>query len=171
MPLHLTPDQLQTIIDESTTQYPQECCGLILGKIDNTNRITHQIWPTQNSWTIASELDFLDEADQPSSPHSPRDRFAIDPRELLKAQRSARDRNLTIIGIYHSHPDHPAVPSERDRQQAWSGYSYLILSVHQGQVVDRRSWQLDDRDPPQFQSEPIVIGPSPIITLPLPNDR
>jgi proteasome lid subunit RPN8/RPN11 len=170
MPLHLTPDQFNTIAHQATTQYPQECCGLILGKIDHQNRITHQIWPTANSWTIASDLDFLDE-NQPPSPHSPRDRFAIDPRDLLTAQRSARDRHLTIIGIYHSHPDHPAVPSERDRQQAWSGYSYLILSVEQGQVVDRRSWQLDDRDPPQFQSEPIVIGSIPIITLPLPNDR
>jgi proteasome lid subunit RPN8/RPN11 len=156
MPLHLTPDQLQTIIDQATTQYPQECCGLILGIIDNQTRITHQIWPTANSWTIASDLDFLGE-NQPKSTHSPRDRFAIDPRDLLNAQRSARDRNLTIIGIYHSHPDHPAIPSECDRQQAWSDYSYLILSVQNAQVIDQRSWRLDDQG--QFQPEDLAISP------------
>jgi proteasome lid subunit RPN8/RPN11 len=170
MPLHFTLDQSNTIAHQATTQYPQECCGLILGTIDNNNRITHQIWPTQNSWTIESEPDFLGE-NQPILAHSQRDRFAIDPRDLLLAQRSARDRNWVIIGIYHSHPDHPAIPSERDRQQAWPHYSYLILSVQTGQVIDQRSWQLDNQDPPQFQPEPIVIAPNSIITLPLPNDR
>jgi proteasome lid subunit RPN8/RPN11 len=170
MPLHLTPNQLHQLAHQAITQYPQECCGLIIGKIDQNSRITQQIWPTANSWTIDSELEFLDE-NQPKSTHSPRDRFAIDPRDLLLAQRSARDRHLTIIGIYHSHPDHPAVPSERDRQQAWPHYSYLILSVQTGQVIDQRSWQLDNQDPPQFQPEPIVIAPNSIITLPLPNDR
>ncbi len=157
MPLHLTPNQFNTIAHQATTQHPQECCGLILGTINNNNnRITHQIWPTENTWTIESEIDFLVE-NQPKSTHSHHDRFAIDPRELLNAQRRARDRNWIILGIYHSHPDHPAIPSERDRQQAWPGYSYLILSVQQGHVIDQRSWQLDDQA--QFQPELLEIRP------------
>jgi proteasome lid subunit RPN8/RPN11 len=169
MALQLHPDHLQTIAHQATRQYPNECCGLLLGTIyASNNRITQQIWPTQNSWTIESERDFLDN-NQPKLAHSQRDRFAIDPRDMLTAQRHARDRNWVIIGIYHSHPDHPAIPSERDRQQAWPHYSYLILSVQQGQVVDQRSWQLDEHH--QFQPEAIEIVPSPIITLPLPNDR
>jgi proteasome lid subunit RPN8/RPN11 len=82
---------------------------------------------------------------------------------MLKAQKDARDseallrsadRNLDIIGIYHSHPDHPAVPSEFDRAIAWSQYSYIIVSVQQGKACDLKSWSLDDDH--QFQPEEIL---------------
>jgi proteasome lid subunit RPN8/RPN11 len=79
---------------------------------------------------------------------------------MLKAQKDARDRNLDIIGIYHSHPDHPAVPSEFDRAIAWQRYSYVIVSVQQGKTCDLQSWSLDDNC--QFQSEEILtLSPEP----------
>jgi proteasome lid subunit RPN8/RPN11 len=78
---------------------------------------------------------------------------------MLQVQRSARERELEIIGIYHSHPDHPAVPSECDRRLAWPVYSYVILSVQSGQVMACQSWRLDDQH--QFQPEAIkMIGSS-----------
>jgi proteasome lid subunit RPN8/RPN11 len=81
------------------------------------------------------------------------DRYWIDPQDLLVAQRYARDRQINILGIYHSHPDHPAVPSESDRLLAWSDYSYLILSVQSGIVSDYRCWTLDQHH--QFQLEEV----------------
>jgi proteasome lid subunit RPN8/RPN11 len=73
---------------------------------------------------------------------------------MLKAQKQARDRNLDIIGIYHSHPDHPAVPSEFDRAIAWQQYSYIIVSVQQGKACDLKNWSLDDDH--QFQPEEML---------------
>jgi proteasome lid subunit RPN8/RPN11 len=73
---------------------------------------------------------------------------------MLQAQKDARDRHLDIVGIFHSHPDHPAVPSEFDRAIAWQRYSYIIVSVQQGQACDLKSWSLDDDQ--QFQPEAII---------------
>ncbi|WP_156818171.1 Mov34/MPN/PAD-1 family protein [Mastigocladopsis repens] len=82
-----------------------------------------------------------------------RTRFAIAPQVMLQAQKEARDCKLNIIGIYHSHTDHPAIPSECDRQLAWQEYSYIIVSVQKGKASDIKSWLLDDNH--QFQQEAI----------------
>ena len=86
---------------------------------------------------------------------SKRNRFSIAPQVMLQMQKAARARHLDIIGIYHSHPDNPAVPSEFDRAIAWSLYSYIIVSVEQGQATDLKSWTLDEDH--QFQPEEILI--------------
>ena len=86
---------------------------------------------------------------------SKRNRFSIAPQVMLQMQKAARKRHLDVIGIYHSHPDNPAVPSEFDRAIAWSSYSYIIVSVEQGQATDLKSWTLDEDH--QFQPEEILI--------------
>jgi proteasome lid subunit RPN8/RPN11 len=73
---------------------------------------------------------------------------------MIQAQKQGRDRNLIIIGIYHSHPDYPAIPSEFDRVCAWSDYSYIIISVEKGKTTDLQNWILDQHH--QFQSEPLI---------------
>ena len=66
---------------------------------------------------------------------------------MLAAHKEARSLGLDVVGYYHSHPDHPARPSEFDREHAWPGMSYLIVSVEKRQVVEARSWRLaDDRE-------------------------
>ena len=85
-------------------------------------------------------------------------RYWIDPKEMLEAQRHGRHRQLDIIGVYHSHTDHPAIPSECDRACAWLHYSYMIVSVHQGSTQDMRCWSLDESE--QFQHEEMITTPS-----------
>lgn len=145
--------------DHGQSTYPEECCGLLLGTLapsDGSHKV-QQIQPLQNQWVPAAQA--VTDGDLLGAADSRRRRYWIDPKDLLVAQRDARDRNWVILGIYHSHPDHPAVPSECDRALAWPEYSYVILSVVQGTVVDCQSWRLDDHH--QFQPEPIQAQDSP----------
>lgn len=83
-------------------------------------------------------------------------RYVIEPETVLQAHRQARELELDILGYYHSHPDHPAVPSEFDREHAWPGMSYLITAVEKGRVADTRSWRLRD-DRSGFDEEPLDV--------------
>ncbi len=106
----------------------------------------------ENTWTVETQA--LTERDVSSATLNKQNRYWIDPRALMEAQRYGRDRGWIILGIYHSHPDHLAVPSERDRQLAWADYSYPILSVMDGQVADIQSWRLAEDH--QFYGEAIT---------------
>jgi proteasome lid subunit RPN8/RPN11 len=75
---------------------------------------------------------------------SPRNRFSLTADDVLQAEKAAKAQGLEVIGWYHSHPDHPARPSDFDRDHAWPWYSYIIVSVHQGVPQDMTSWQLKD---------------------------
>lgn len=162
--LCLNADCRQAIAQAAAASYPNECCGLLVGwreaiaGAEADCRTVVEVVALKNAWD-PSLLDYTDAQPGSETDHSARDRYWIDPADLLTAQRSARERGLEIIGIYHSHPDHPAVPSECDRALAWPLYSYVIASVFAGQVTDLKSWRLDDEH--QFQSEPVkMIGSS-----------
>ena len=136
--------------------YPEECCGLLLGH--NEPRQLIEVVPVENSWgeESAKLLEGSSGFSRSANPKgSKRNRFSIAPQVMLQMQKAARARHLDIIGIYHSHPDNPAVPSEFDRAIAWSSYSYIIVSVEQGQATDLKSWTLDEDH--QFQPEEILI--------------
>ncbi|MBI4782962.1 MAG: M67 family metallopeptidase [Oscillatoriophycideae cyanobacterium NC_groundwater_1537_Pr4_S-0.65um_50_18] len=167
--LQMSVAHLQQICAHAQRTYPEECCGLLLGQLDlmTEQKKLVEVWETLNAWNsevkeimtslISETSEKTDEPGQKS--HAKSDRYWIDPKDLLAAQRHGRDRHLDIIGIYHSHPDHRAVPSECDRAMAWSRYSYLIISVDHGSAIDYRSWCLDDQH--RFQSELLkVIEPS-----------
>jgi proteasome lid subunit RPN8/RPN11 len=110
---------------EST--YPEEGCGLLLGKFTETDGIAIALLETENAY-----------------PGDRKKHFEIAPEVMLQAQKSARERDLEIIGVYHSHPEHPAIPSAIDRQLAWPQYFYLIVAVDSGKAIDLRAWRLDD---------------------------
>ena len=150
MVLQLLPKHLQTIYTHAETTYPEECCGIILGNLTREGKTVVEVMPTENAWNAetAAELPGDDTLD-----YSKRQRYAIAPQVMLQAQKEARDCKLNIIGIYHSHTDHPAIPSEYDRQLAWQEYSYIIVSVQNGKASDIKSWTLDDTH--QFQQEAI----------------
>jgi len=160
MVLKLYSHHLQAIQNHAERIYPEECCGLLLGQRRGDVKTLIEVLPTENSWDdeAADAFQAIEGSAQLES--SKRSRFSIAPVVMLKAQKDARERRLDIIGIFHSHPDHPAVPSEFDRAIAWQQYSYIIVSVQQGKACDLKSWTLDDNH--QFQPEEILtVSPQP----------
>src|SRR4051812_30484060 len=143
--LVLTPDQVRQIEEEGSQTYPNECCGIMIGHdmFDGacTRRIVERLEPMQNVW---------DEAEQ-------KRRFAIDPLALMKAEKAASDEGQAVVGFYHNHPEHPARPSETDRQFGWPYYSYVIVSIAKGEAVDMTSWVLDD-ETETFSRQDIEAG-------------
>jgi proteasome lid subunit RPN8/RPN11 len=113
---------------QGAAAYPYEGCGLLLGRATNgANRVT-ALYPVENRWDVEEEKG---------------ERFQITPQDMLQAELAAMRQGLDIIGIYHSHPDHPPVASPRDLAWAtWPGYSYLITEVRQAEPQGSRSWQL-----------------------------
>jgi proteasome lid subunit RPN8/RPN11 len=123
--LTLTPAIRARIEAHAVEAYPHEACGVIVGRATAGAREGVSAHRTGNLNVERAH-----------------DRFTLDPKDYMRIDREARAQGLDIIGIYHSHPDHPAQPSETDRQQAWEGYSYVIVSVKAGKVADFLSFEL-----------------------------
>jgi proteasome lid subunit RPN8/RPN11 len=123
--------------------YPHECCGVLLGEIDGDGvKNVQGVVPCGNQRT--------------DSPHN---RYGIDPRELVRIQREARERGQDIIGFYHSHPDHPARWSQTDLAEAhWTGCSYVITSVVDGHAAETNAFNLGgEDDSKRFEDEEIRV--------------
>lgn len=153
--LKLAAEHIRAICAHAQSTYPQECCGLLLGKLSQDGKILIEAIAMENVWSAQavesfSEIDTKWQLSENKSTH-----YTIAPEEILRVQKESRDRQLDIIGIYHSHPDHPAIPSEFDRVCAWQAYSYIIVSVPQGKAGELQSWCLDDNH--QFQPEEIIV--------------
>jgi proteasome lid subunit RPN8/RPN11 len=128
--LLITPDHLQAIGRHSEASYPEECCGFLIGRASAGSTVVERLLAVDN--------------ERQDSRHN---RFLIHPETVLAAHKEARAAGADVVGYYHSHPDHPARPSDFDREHAWPGLSYLIVSVQGGQAADARSWRLaDDRE-------------------------
>jgi proteasome lid subunit RPN8/RPN11 len=129
------------LVDEIRRQgeraYPAECCGVLVGTAGDVKEVLRLV-PATNRRT--------------DDPH----RYLIAPDDLRRIEADLRPLRQDVLGCYHSHPDHPAVPSALDVEQAWPWYSYLIVRVDDGQAVDVASWVLDD-DRSTMHSEPIDV--------------
>jgi len=146
--LTLQQSHLQTIRAHAESTYPNECCGIMLGSGEDGKTLV-EVWATENAWSAESDS-FLDS----ELVTTKKRRYAIAAATLLQVQRTARVRHLDIIGIYHSHPDNCAIPSEFDRLCAWHQYSYIIVSVQQGKAGDLLCWSLNNDN--RFQPEEIL---------------
>jgi proteasome lid subunit RPN8/RPN11 len=125
------------IHEHGARDYPNECCGALLGRDDGPNRTVLGLVPLANQRN-----------------DSPRNRFSITAEDVRLAEKEAAANGCQLIGWYHSHPDSPARPSEFDREHAWPWYSYIILQVEKGEPREMRSWRLDD-DRAKYQEESI----------------
>lgn len=136
--------------------------GKIRRESDQTYKQICQLFPMSNRWESGQE-ESNEWTDHPVSSNSSTPtftkarRYSIAPEDMLQVQKQAREQGLSILGIYHSHPDHVAEPSECDRELAWPEYAYVIVSVRKGKAVDVQNWALDSEH--QFQSEPMNVLP------------
>lgn len=145
--LKLEPAVFAAVRRHGEETYPNECCGVLIGAADAGR--------DERTVTLAIRCGNM-------RTDSARNRYSIDPQELIAAQKLARERgqNEDIIGFYHSHPDHPAHWSETDLAEAhWLGCSYVITAVAQGQAAETRSFVLAGtlEEDKRFVSEPVVI--------------
>jgi proteasome lid subunit RPN8/RPN11 len=122
----LTTEQTADINKHAESEYPNECCGAVLGRFENGKKITHEILPISNMRETEAK----------------HNRFLIRPEEYLHCEKTARKQGLEIIGFYHSHPDHPSAPSQYDLDHAFPVYSYIIVSVTNGKADTTTSWEL-----------------------------
>ena len=125
--LHLPREFRATLASWAEAAYPYEICGLLIGERTSAD---HAI----KSVTQASNL----------NRERPHDRFDMDPQDVMDADNAARAQGMEVLGVWHTHPDHPARPSETDRLAAWPEWSYVILEVTGDGVHDMRSWRLND---------------------------
>ena len=124
-------------------EYPRECCGLLVGRIvdEGRTRIIHASVPVANI--------FAEEAER-------HHRMAIEPLEYARTERRYAAEGLGVVGNYHSHPEHPAVPSQYDLEHLapWPTMSYIVVSVRGGKAVELRSWELE-ADRSRFDEEQV----------------
>ncbi len=139
MTLVLSAELLRRIQREAERAYPEEGAGFLLGTRKGRSEV----------------LDIF-QASNPGIEGARRDRYMIVPEEYLEAEEEAEGRRMDVVGVFHSHPDHPAEPSEFDREWAQPNFSYIITSVDRGMASASRSWLLlEDRS--RFEEETLRI--------------
>jgi len=124
----LLSSELEKVVRaDGETAYPNECCGVLIGEIDDAG-----VKIVKSTLTI-------DNAREDNEQYH---RFLITPEDMLKAEQTARAAKLEVVGFYHSHPDHPSAPSGYDKDHALPFYSYVIVSVDRGKAQILTSWEL-----------------------------
>ncbi len=136
--MKITDAQLKQIYAHAKETYPFECCGFLLGSFDEGG-LVRQVRRATNQNAERT------------------DRFDISAEEFARAQFEADDAGLDIIGIYHSHPDWPPIPSQTDMDSAWEDVFYLIASIHEGMPLNTNVWQLTDAGLRRFGPVPLEI--------------
>ena len=123
----ITQEIVDTFKSHGETDYPYECCGFILGQYKGLESFGVEYLPASNIKEKNRER-----------------RFLIDPLAYQKAEDEADSQEMSVISIVHSHQDHPDQPSDFDRDHAWPGFSYIIISIQNGKATSYRSWQLNE---------------------------
>jgi proteasome lid subunit RPN8/RPN11 len=116
----------KTMVEHAERTYPNECCGVMLGKLGTDNKTVTEAVPLDNSW----------QGEQGA-------RYEIRPQDLLRAEQEARAQGRDLIGIFHSHPDCDAYFSETDLKNSCPWYSFAVISVRQGAFDHARSFLPD----------------------------
>ena len=136
----ISKENLNVIKVHVKKAYPHECCGLLIGKDKGGNK---EVVETCLLTNLNKER--------------ANDRYEVDPKEYMKYDQDAGKKKLSIIGIYHSHPDHPSRPSEFDASRAWEWYSYMIIAIANGTEFEIKSWVFNESEK-IFNEEEIKNG-------------
>jgi proteasome lid subunit RPN8/RPN11 len=140
MSLVLSQEILRRIHADGEQAYPEEGAGLLLGSLTNGDKVVASIRPVSNAREDAAR----------------HNRYLLTPTDYLEGELEASRQGLDVLGVFHSHPDHPNRPSEFDREWAMPWFSYLITSVQGGTAVESRSWLLSE-DRTVFSEETIIV--------------
>jgi proteasome lid subunit RPN8/RPN11 len=134
----IEPPIRQLLIEDAVNTFPDECCGFLFGREET------------DGTRVVIDILVVDNSKQGDK----RRRFEISPLDYMTAEQHALDHDWTLLGVYHSHPNHPAIPSEHDRVAAQPYFSYLIISVLNNEIITLRSWLLNEEQ--QFEEEKII---------------
>ena len=140
-PLVLPKSLARQIEQEGVASFPNECCGILYGHDERDRRVVTRIEPVVNEF----------ESDEQYH------RFLITPATLMKAEKTAAKNGELVLGFYHSHPDHPAIFSQYDKDHGWPFYSYVITSIMKREPAEMSCWIMDDATE-QFVRQDIVPG-------------
>src|SRR5215212_6053869 len=137
--VYLTEEHIKQIEAHGEKTYPYECGGMLIGRFEDGKKTVLELLPMENA---------MSESEQ-------HNRVLILPKDVLRAERFAREKKLDVVGYYHSHPDHPAIPSQFDLDHALPVWSYIIVSVEKKKAVDLRSWEMQ-ADRAKFNEEELI---------------
>lgn len=140
-PLMLSPGVASAIETHGQEAFPHECCGALLGRDGRVDALFALPNTTEEG---------------------PRRRFLVRPSDYQSAEREAARRGIELLGFYHSHPDHPARPSQYDLDHAWPFFSYVIVSIMGGEAAAMTSWLLQD-DRSAFDEQSLVRDAAPTV--------
>jgi proteasome lid subunit RPN8/RPN11 len=121
--IRIEPDPWAVMVSHARATYPNECCGAMLGSTDGEQKLVQVALPVENAFAGAQAA-----------------RYELRPEDLLAADKAARDRQMDLIGIYHSHPDCDAYFSKTDLQNSCPWYSFVVLSIQKGEFHHANSW-------------------------------
>lgn len=121
--IRVETDPWTSMVAHAQATYPNECCGAMLGSIDGDSKVVRVALPLENSFSGVQSA-----------------RYELRPEDLLAADKAARERQMDLIGIYHSHPDCDAYFSKTDLQNSCPWYSFVVLSVQKGAFHHANSW-------------------------------
>jgi proteasome lid subunit RPN8/RPN11 len=141
MALKISPELLKEIYSHGEAAYPDEGAGLLLGEVLGDDKTV--------TWLLS-----LENSREDTARHN---RYLLTPQEYLRGEQEAARLGLDVLGVFHSHPDHPNRPSEFDREWAMPWFSYVITSINQGRALASRSWVLSE-DRAHFIEEEIVVS-------------
>lgn len=132
-------DSERRIEEHGKKTYPEECCGIMLGRSNGGVQ------------TVETVVEFENNQDE-----NRRRRFFVTPQQYIQAEKLAAERKLELLGFYHSHPDHPAVPSEYDREHALPWFTYVIVSIMNREAKGMAAWLLSE-DRTHFDEKDLLV--------------
>ncbi len=137
--IRLKSADIEEIKQIAQKTYPHECCGVMVGSVENGVKTVTELIPAENQRT-----------------DSPANRYLITPDLLNELEKKLKGTDRAIVGFFHSHPDVPAQPSTYDQDHAWPWYSYVIVSVNKGEAGEIHNWKLRD-DRSAFDAEKMEL--------------
>ncbi len=140
MALNINTAVLAQIHAYGESSYPEEGAGLLLGSVSGDDKSISAILTLENAREDAAR----------------HNRYLLTPQDYLRGEQEAARRGLDVLGVFHSHPDHPDRPSEFDREWAMPWFSYVITRIDAGKAIASRSWRLAE-DRSEFVEEKIQV--------------